>query len=402
MKYTLMHKDIPVVDIEISLKNLNISHVKQRHNINHLPVGVSSKKNSIRSTLNEWLKGRSIPASRDGIKEALSKMNVKSADVLIEKSFGLSLSDAYWLCPENSDLGWNNINFFKNDFSEDVGDALFGMEIDFENMNFISPDNTSDGWLKKKWKIIDTKRCLIKSGSLPAFQEPFNEAIASIICKALNIFHVPYTVILIDNEPYSVCENFVTEDTELVSAFYIMKTAKKENDTSVHAHLLNCTKSLSIPNMVDAVNKMIVLDFLMMNEDRHQNNFGALRNSNTLEWIGEAPIFDTGTSLCFNRLETDISQNAKITCKPFKTKHEEQLKLVSSFDFLDIGKLKKLKDEIFAVPHITQILGEKRVLAIYNAFIGRVEMLEKFISLNKDKSLNFDYEVTEDIKYSGK
>lgn len=44
-----------------------------------------------------------------------------------------------------------------------------------DSFSLISPDNTSDGWLKKKWTIIDGKRCLIKSGSAPFFQEPLNE-----------------------------------------------------------------------------------------------------------------------------------------------------------------------------------------------------------------------------------
>lgn len=41
-----------------------------------------------------------------------------------------------------------------------------------------SPDNSSDGNLKKKWKIINGKRCLIKSGNSLNNQEPFNEVIA--------------------------------------------------------------------------------------------------------------------------------------------------------------------------------------------------------------------------------
>jgi len=35
----------------------------------------------------------------------------------------------------------------------------------------------------------------------------------------------------------------------------------------------------------------------MLNEDRHLNNFGVIRNVENLEWIDTAPIFDTGQSL---------------------------------------------------------------------------------------------------------
>ena len=42
---------------------------------------------------------------------------------------------------------------------------------------------------------------------------------------------------------------------------------------------------------------MFILDYIMLNEDRHLNNFGIIRNVETLDWIGTAPIFDTGESL---------------------------------------------------------------------------------------------------------
>ncbi len=41
---------------------------------------------------------------------------------------------------------------------------------------------------------------------------------------------------------------------------------------------------------------MIVLDYIIANEDRHLNNFGLLRNAETLEWYGFAPIYDSGSS----------------------------------------------------------------------------------------------------------
>ena len=34
-----------------------------------------------------------------------------------------------------------------------------------------------------------------------------------------------------------------------------------------------------------------------MNEDRHLNNFGIIRDVNTLKWLDVAPIFDNGQSL---------------------------------------------------------------------------------------------------------
>lgn len=35
--------------------------------------------------------------------------------------------------------------------------------------------------------------------------------------------------------------------------------------------------------MEQAINQMLVLDYLIQNEDRHQNNFGVVRRADTLE-----------------------------------------------------------------------------------------------------------------------
>ena len=83
---------------------------------------------------------------------------------------------------------------------------------------------------------------------------------------------------------------------------------------------------------------MLVLDYLIVNEDRHQNNFGVIRNADTLEYLGAAPIYDSGTSLWFDKPTAMIRADAKTICKPFKTSHEEQIGLVQDFDWLDFSR----------------------------------------------------------------
>lgn len=52
-----------------------------------------------------------------------------------------------------------------------------------KDLDMFSPDNSSDGNLRKKWKIIDGKRYLIKGGNTFNNQEPFNEVIATRLYK---------------------------------------------------------------------------------------------------------------------------------------------------------------------------------------------------------------------------
>ena len=81
--------------------------------------------------------------------------------MLLVRCYGLSLSDQYWICPEGSGLTWDAVNFFDNDFSDDIGDVLFGANKKADVLDFSSPDNTSDGNLKKRWKIMGGKRKII-------------------------------------------------------------------------------------------------------------------------------------------------------------------------------------------------------------------------------------------------
>lgn len=68
---------------------------------------------------------------------------------LDDEVFALSLSDQYWLNPAEQPLEWRKVNFYHNDFSEDVGNILFGQIPERDSIDLVSPCNTSDGWLKK-------------------------------------------------------------------------------------------------------------------------------------------------------------------------------------------------------------------------------------------------------------
>lgn len=380
MRYMLMHKCFAVAELVFDETTGSIIKTGTVYDRDRLPVGVTERNGKAdRFLLNEWWRNRSIPDTRQGIKDALYALEINNTQVLPLRSYGLSLSDSYWILPESSNINWYDLNFFENAFSEDVGDVLFGQESNIGTFDFNSPDNTTDGYLKKRWKIINGKRCLIKGGSNPFRQQPFNEVIASKIMDRLGIDHVPYSIIWEDGEPYSVCEDFVTRDTELISAWRIMQTQKKDNSTSVYQHFVNCCKSLGAPNVVPALDRMLVLDYIIANEDRHLNNFGLLRNAETLEWLGFAPIYDSGSSLGYNSLLSQIHTEKNITCKPFKRRHDEQVKLVTSFGWIDFSKLSDAGDmvrEVFSDPRAKELISENRKEAIVQMIERHIESLQ--------------------------
>lgn len=377
MKYILMHKRIAVAELEIDNASCAITGIDDIYAPEHVPVGISVFRGAIdRKALNNWWRKRAIPASRDGIRRALEELQVSSSEALLEKCYGLSLSDQYWICPKAASITWDDINFFDNSFSEDVGNVLLGHASSSDSISLMSPDNSSDGWLKKKWTILNGKRCLLKGGSGIVQQEPYNEVLATTLMNRLDISCVQYSLIMKNSYPYSICEDFITKDTELISAQHFMDGHKKPNNFSVYQHFVKCCEKVGIKAAVDFLDRMLTVDFLIANEDRHFNNFGLIRDAESLEYIGMAPIYDNGTSLWYKTPNHMIRPSApKLPSKPFKSAHAEQIKLVSSFAWLDHTRLKGLDEEYYEILKESPFIDEARRGILCAALKTRVELI---------------------------
>lgn len=379
MDYLLMHKRTPVAEMRLDDETCYISKISDIIAPEHIPIGIKYSKGIIdRTELNKWWLSRSIPASRSGLREALELLDVPSRHTLLAKCFGLSLSDQYWICPKNSDITWDKVNFFDNEFSDDVGTALFGNALKSDIISLVSPDNTSDGWLKKKWIILDGKRYLMKGGSNPFQQEPLNEALASEIMQRLNISGVKYDVIWENELPYSICENFITPNTELVSAAYIVNTVKCPNHVSAYEHFLNCCERLGIPNVQSSLDEMFTLDFIIANTDRHFGNFGAVRNAETLEWLGLSPIFDCGTSMWHDSLVSERTTTADQNCRPFKKTHSEQIGLISE-NHLNMSTLIGIDEWFNDLLEDSPFIDEERRKKLSLTLRNRVEIAQEML-----------------------
>ena len=379
MDCLFMHKHNPVAEIVIDDASTAITEIGKIFAPGHFPLGVGVENGTAdRLALNEWWNRRSIPASRSGLREALQILKVGYAQQLLTKCYGLSLSDQYWVCPRDCGLTWDAVNFFDNPFSDDVGNALFGEPANGRRLDLMSPDNTSDGWLRKKWTIVGGNRVLVKGGSNPFQQEPLNEEMAAEICKRLGIPYVSYDVVWEDNLPYSICGNFITPQTELVSAHQIMLTREHGGKTSNYRHFIDCCEALGIPSVHEHLDKMLTLDYLIVNEDRHLNNFGAVRNPETLEWQGFAPIFDSGTSLWHDHLV--FGHGGKQTpSKPFESSHTEQIGLVTSFGWLDVSALDGIESVFGQILARNPRINEERRGFLCQALRQRVELLDEIM-----------------------
>lgn len=140
---------------------------------------------------------------------------------------------------------------------------------------------------------------------------------------------------------------------------------------------ITCAEYLQIPGTKDYINNFLTIDYLTENTDRHYGNFGFIRNINTLKFISPAPIFDNGTSLWNNCLDSEIGEWQ--SCMPFKKNHREQIKLVTSFNISE-QSLKKceriIKNELSKSP----LLSPHRIDKISKYVGNRARLLENIIS----------------------
>ncbi len=315
MKRILMNKNTKIMLVEYNLDYHIIEKIYETYNIDYAPLSVynASKNKSLNTTkaVNNWFRGRGIPSWRKDLEGLLERLNVSTTEELLNKSYALSLSDQYWLREENSKLEWKNINFFTNDFKYQ-GYLNAALDSSSTNHNLKadelrSPNNTTDGMLQKGWIIEDRKRVLVKGTYTFSGEEPFNEWLASNISKRLGFYYCDYKIDLLDDKLVSKCNDFISEDEEIISAYDIFTSEKKPNNISDYNFYIGLLEKNNILNAKEAVSNMFIVDYLMMNTDRHLKNFGVIRDVNTLKWLRVTPIFDTGQSMQCDKNTTSMN-----------------------------------------------------------------------------------------------
>lgn len=394
--YFLCHKNIKVLKIEYNADTNQFGKVISVENEKHIPVGIGSIGNKTLSQgLQFWWNSRLLPKNRSGYNSGNSKI-----DLLFINSHGFNLSDQYWIKPENSRMTWNKGNFFLNEFNEDLGKFITGItKSGVENMSSDSPDLFSNGEQDKRWVIERGKRKLIKYGHPPYYEQPFNEVLATEICRRLNFPHVPYKFLVKGNSypfVYSSCECFIDEDTEFVPAGFIQYALPKGKGVSSYNHILNCCEALGMKNIDEiktSIAQMILLDFIIGNVDRHFGNFGFIRNAKTLEWKGLVPIFDSGNAMFYEYPTSDLRKSRalmeNVPSKCFAQTQKAQLKkfansvLCLNVDFSRLNGIERFYENILAQ---NPKVDDERTSLLCSLLLKRIELAKDIISGNFDKN----------------
>lgn len=384
-KYVLMHKDKAVLSAEYSPQTHTFRKITEVHDASHYPVGTFVKGSISLDLLNDWWVWRGIPDYRVDLKRLLKRLGVANRLDLLEEEFGLSLSDHYWLRQERVNASYEELNYFHRPFDQEGFARSMFRQMDFQPQETAlrTPGNTLCGFHRKAWIRRDNKLFLLK-GSVTRYQEePFNEWLAWQAAKRLGIYAVPYRVETYENQIVSVCPEMLNLHTDLVPARDAMKTLKIPAGESEIDCFLELLEQHGITDVDDKFDEMLILDFLLLNSDRHNQNFGILVNADTNQWIDLAPIFDTGSAMgCFTGTDELPYEETHEDCKLFSRKHfrhDELGELIMNpgrFDFSVLDDLPEAYERKLASFQEVTRISDHRIEALSNLLRRRISKLK--------------------------
>jgi len=398
-----MNKHTPVLDFSYDTHTEQFVGITNIHDLSYAPFMLTAREEQLSppelaAALNLWWDRRVVSASRPFLRQTLGFFypgtealgeNKRELELKIRHlarvNLGLSLSDQYWITDSKNPNVWGEINYFRNSFSNDVGKAFFANtessppSYGTEESN---PNSTLIGMMQKAWRCSGEKRLLYKASVNE--QQLVNEIIATGLYKRLLSpeEYVAYSIEVEDKMMYSVCENMLDVNHELIPALHVTyhySFADRVKQYEGYAPYLAACKDMNILNPEKSLSKMIVCDYILANTDRHWTNFGVIRNVDTLEVERLAPLFDNGNSLYFNSL----SQFGKGERVSYETAHSfrklacEQLQLAKDMNWFNADALdgfpEKVRNLLLPIYDWSAEVGVSFVTHIINDMSKRIE-----------------------------
>lgn len=322
--YFLKNKNIDCFAFDYDENENKFSNFVKLEGFNFLPPIL---KNSDLEQFHKYLLfNRMIPISRPNFQNIFSKKIY--LEKLFQTNYSLNLDDTLWITPkENSNLKWEDINFFlnfKNVYSNEI--LSDNKKVKFYNNTLgKSPDFFTNGELQKTWIKRGDEIILLKSNSRFSTNIPLNEIYAEFFANQIGklFFNeiLDYDINIYNGVLVNECKIFTNQETSYLPFSQIFNN--KDNNIE------NFIKNISNLYGKDELDDLMIFDALILNIDRHLGNFGLLVNSKTYQKIKNAPIFDNGKSLIydFNIYKGSIGKNY------IKNYAKHASKFYNSFDY---------------------------------------------------------------------
>lgn len=157
---------------------------------------------------------------------------------------------------------------------------------------------------------------MIKGNYGQSYQQSLNEIFATRLHVQQGFLnYTPYSLVQVQVDGNieglgCMSYDFCSENIECISAWELLQTVKIKQNESFYYPLKKVCLGLGIDEQefTDFMDYQIMTDYLMTNTDRHMNNIAVMRNPDTLQILGFAPIYDSGNSMFYNIPYEKLSQ----------------------------------------------------------------------------------------------
>ena len=268
-------------------------------------------------------------------------------------AYGASIGDDYWFKPKHSKLRYQDV-CFANDIYAEL--SLTGKLLFSPKGIHLTPELTTRGSLEKGWRKKDGHWYLYKNESP---EQVFSELLAYQLAVALGIPTAEYGY----DSPYVFSKNFAEE-----ANFEPMVSFLGENDE--YEFVYSKLKVLGKEILKQYLNLMR-FDVLIVNVDRHNENYGLMRNKKSGDVLSLSPNFDN--NLCLYGYQNKLPANPKT---------DGMMKLFSSFLRNAEGAMDLLREN--PLPSLTDSQLAQCVDAVPASFPGTREELIHFLRTRID------------------
>lgn len=239
--------------------------------------------------LQSWLETRAIDRHRTNsrvLKRVLRLGDTSDLNAALHVH-GATITDDYWVRTDaEPDLCWEDIRFSRDYFAEVAlrGNVdSFTREYTPEQMRTPSPELTNTGSYEKCWRLIGGTWTMLKHGTP---EEVFSEIFVAELGKCLGFAMAGYRLL----DGCSATEDFTGGRFNFEPMSYL--TGENED----YAVCYDALAALD-PKLARAYLDILWMDALVLNIDRHTQNFGVLRERETGRIVSMAPNFDNNMAL---------------------------------------------------------------------------------------------------------
>ncbi len=254
-----------------------------------------------------YLSSRVLSLSRDNAKQIYAAFQIPQIDSIdnrvniCAKCKGVSIQDSYWVREDSENTCWDNVNIRKNKLRDILNVSLSGFSPTITT-SCICPELTTKGLFRKGWIHLGNDLYILKSDRTNDFVNTKMEILASEILNCFeNIIEcVDYVgdikKTMDGTEFISICKNFVDENYSFVEAWEVMEYMRRcHMDFKSYCLQLWGNQFACIP----------LLDYIIINTDRHTQNYGFFMDNTTGKLVKMAPLFDYNCALVADYFQRD-------------------------------------------------------------------------------------------------